>query len=96
MSLSTPALRICATVLASVAQRDLTARMQRAYQGDFDRIKQALNSATANLESSLKRVSASADQVTAASGEINSSSQSLARGASEQASMTSRKLVSKE
>ncbi len=75
-----------ATVLECVAQRDLTARMQRAYQGDFDRIKQALNSATANLESSLKRVSASADQVTAASGEINSSSQSLARGASEQAS----------
>ncbi len=75
-----------ATVLERVAQRDLTARMQRSYQGDFDRIKQALNTAAANLEASLTQVSGGADQVTAASNEINSSSQSLARGASEQAS----------
>ena len=75
-----------ASVLEQVAERDLTARMVRDYQGDFERIKHALNTATANLESSLTQVAGGADQVTAASNEINSGSQSLARGASEQAS----------
>ena len=75
-----------ASVLEQVAERDLTARMVREYKGDFERIKQALNTATSNLESSLSQVAGGADQVTAASNEINSSSQSLARGASEQAS----------
>ncbi|MBK7644697.1 MAG: HAMP domain-containing protein [Planctomycetes bacterium] len=75
-----------ANVLERVAQRDLTARVERTYEGDFDRIKQALNTATSNLQESLVQVASGADQVTAASGEINSGSQSLARGASEQAS----------
>src|SRR5690625_171678 len=72
-------------VLERVAARDLTARVEGEYQGDFARIKEALNTAVANLEQALSEVTASADQVTAASTQVSRGSQSLAQGATEQA-----------
>jgi methyl-accepting chemotaxis protein len=75
-----------AQVLEKLAVRDLTARMQGGYQGDFATIKTALNTAVANLERSLSQVAVGAEQVTAAAGQINTGSQALAQGASEQAS----------
>jgi methyl-accepting chemotaxis protein len=69
-----------------VAARDLRARIQGDYQGDFASIKRALNTAVANLDEGLVQVTIGAQQVTAASAQINSGSQALAQGASEQAS----------
>ncbi len=74
-----------ATVLERVAARDLTARMDGAYQGDFARIKVSINSAVGTLEGSLRQVASAAGEVTAAAGMIASSSQNVAQGASEQA-----------
>jgi methyl-accepting chemotaxis protein len=72
--------------LERVAARDLTARMVNEYQGDYARIKEALNTAVGNLEEALTQVSNSSDQVASASQQITSGSGSLASGASDQAS----------
>jgi methyl-accepting chemotaxis protein len=73
-------------VLEKVAARDLTARVTGNYQGDYARIKNALNQAAENLDAGLSQVAVGAEQVVAASMQISSSSQSLASGASAQAS----------
>ena len=74
------------TTLKCVAARDLRARMQGDYQGDFATIKSALNTAVANLDESLTQVVTGTEQVASASSQISSGSQALAQGASVQAS----------
>ena len=74
-----------ATVLDQVAERDLTARVQGDYQGDFARIKNALNTATNNLDGGFTQVAAATDQIDSASGQIASGSQTLAQSAAQQA-----------
>ncbi|MHB1073852.1 MAG: methyl-accepting chemotaxis protein [Gemmatimonadaceae bacterium] len=74
-----------AAVLDRVASRDLAARMTGSYQGDHARIKEAMNSAVANLDAALVQVNTGALQVQAAATQIASGSQSLAAGSSEQA-----------
>ncbi len=74
-----------AEALDRVADRDLTARIEREYAGDFDRIKQSFNRAIEALDHGFRQVAAAAAQVSAASGEISSGSQHLAEGTSEQA-----------
>jgi methyl-accepting chemotaxis protein len=71
--------------LKRVAQRDLTARMQGEYRGDYAIMKQALDTAISNLADGLHQVAAASEQVAQASVEISSSSQSLSEGGSEQA-----------
>lgn len=73
-------------VLERVAARDLTARVTAEYAGDHAALKQSLNRAVSDLESSLLEVSTAAGQVASASDQITSGAQSLAQGASEQAS----------
>ncbi len=73
------------TVLAQVAERDLTVRMQGMYEGDYESLKLAINVAVENINETLSQVTSAAEQVAAAGTEITSASQSLARGASEQA-----------
>src|SRR6185369_10428186 len=75
-----------ATVLEKLAARDLTARVQGAYQGDHARIKVALNATAEALHESLAQVAQAVSQVSSAAGQIASSSQAVADGASEQAS----------
>jgi methyl-accepting chemotaxis protein len=75
-----------AEVLARVADKDLTARMDGDYQGEFARIKQAMNSAVADLEETLGQVASGAEQVGAAASQVSAGSQSLAQGTNEQAS----------
>ncbi len=72
--------------LEKVAARDLTARIESDYRGDFAKIKNALNTAVGNLSDGLSRVAAGAEQVAIASNSINSGSQALAQQASDQAS----------
>ncbi|HPG41871.1 MAG TPA: methyl-accepting chemotaxis protein [bacterium] len=73
-------------VLEHVAQRDMTARMNGNYAGDYDRIKVALNTAVQNLDDGLEQVAIAADQVATASDQIGIGAQAIAQGASEQAS----------
>jgi len=73
-------------VLERMALKDLTARMTGNYKGDLARIKQAMNTAAANLDLALQQVACSAEQVASASGQITVGSQSLSRGAGQQAS----------
>jgi methyl-accepting chemotaxis protein len=72
-------------VLERVAARDLTARVSGNFQGDYARIKDAVNTATINLNETLTQVSLSAEQVSAAGNQITAGSQSLASSSSEQA-----------
>ena len=73
-------------ILERVAARDLSARMQGDYQGDFAALKHALNTAATNLDEGLVLVATGAEQVSEASKQIDAGSQTLAQGTSEQAS----------
>ncbi|MFW6331525.1 MAG: methyl-accepting chemotaxis protein, partial [Gemmatimonadota bacterium] len=75
-----------AAVLARVAERDLSVRMDGSYAGDHALIKESVNTALDNIEEALAEVAGAAEQVATAAEQINGSSQSLAQGASEQAS----------
>lgn len=75
-----------AQVLEKVAARDLTVRMEGSYQGDYARIKEALNTAVEQLDQGLAQVAVASEQVASASEQISAGSQSLSQGASEQAS----------
>ena len=74
-----------AEVLRQVAARDLSVRMQGNYQGDYAKIKLAMNTAADNLSESLSQVLVGSEQVTSAAQQISMGSQSLSQGASEQA-----------
>ncbi len=69
-----------------IADRDLTARMERDYEGRYADIKASLNRAVQNLDETLQEVEAAAEQVAAASDQIAGGSETLAQGATEQAS----------
>ena len=73
-------------ILDRLAHRDLTARVQGAYQGDHSRLKDAINSTAGALHSAISQVAEATEQVSSASSQIASSSQAVASGASEQAS----------
>jgi methyl-accepting chemotaxis protein len=72
-------------VLERVADRDMRARMEGTYRGEFEALKGRLNTTIANLDGALSQVAASADQVAGASSEIAGGSSSLAQGSSQQA-----------
>ncbi len=74
------------TVMADLANKNLTARVQGDYMGDLDVFKQNINDAGSNLEDALSQVGRAVQQITAAAGEISNGSQSLAAGSSQQAS----------
>ncbi len=71
--------------LERVARRDLTARMQGEYRGDYAIMKKALDTAISNLADGMHQVATTAEQVAHASTEISSSSRNLSQGGSEQA-----------
>lgn len=72
--------------LERVANRDLTARVNSQFKGEYGRMMTSLNQATKNLEESMLHVATASEQVASASSQIAASSQSVAQGASEQAS----------
>jgi methyl-accepting chemotaxis protein len=73
-----------AAVLDKLAARDMTARITSDFDGEFDRIKVAVNAAAHTLDEALAQVHGAAEQVASAGSQIASGSQSLAQGASEQ------------
>ncbi len=74
-----------AVVLQRIAERDLTARVVGAYDGDHAKIKTSINVAVENLESALTDIANGATQVSGAASEIAEGSQTLAAGTSQQA-----------
>jgi methyl-accepting chemotaxis protein len=71
--------------LEKVAKRDLTARMQGEYRGDYALMKEMLDTAISNLADGMDQVAAASEQVAHASIEISGSSKSLSLGGTEQA-----------
>jgi methyl-accepting chemotaxis protein len=72
-------------VLRCVADRDLTARMQKEHVGEYAKVKESLNTALENLEDTLSQAVVAAERVNSASKQIGGASQSLSRSATEQA-----------
>jgi uncharacterized protein YukE len=72
-------------VLGELARRNLRARVKGDYQGEYAKIKEALNATAEELHDAMSQVAQAVDQVSSTSAEI-ASSQAVANGASEQAS----------
>jgi len=72
--------------LLAAANKDLTARANRSYQGAFETMRTNINTLIKNLDEALTQVALAAEQVASASGQISSGSQTLSQGSSEQAS----------
>ena len=73
------------TVLQRVAERDLTARMQGEFRGDYARIKESLNLALERIQGTLSDVNAASAQVATAGVEIGGASTDLAQRSATQA-----------
>lgn len=77
------------SVLEKMANGDLTVRMEKTYQGDFQLIKQSINAVAESLDSALSQVNESVAATASAATEISSSSEEMAAGAQEQSAQTS-------
>ena len=73
-------------VLAALAANDLTKAMTGAYQGEFDQMKESLNTAVANITGTLTAVREAAESVTTGAEEITKGNEDLSQRTSEQAS----------
>ncbi|QJR34301.1 methyl-accepting chemotaxis protein [Gemmatimonas groenlandica] len=71
--------------LAEMADRNLEARMDGEFAGEFAHVQESLNTAVRNMSSTLGQVRAAAFQVDDAATQLSSGSQQLANGASTQA-----------
>lgn len=78
-----------ATVMAKIAHKDLTRRIEGNYQGDLKQFKDDINLASDILDTSLQQVNMAGKEVQSASNMISSSSQSLAQNSADIASKTS-------
>ena len=72
-------------VLARVAAKDLSARVQGNYVGEHAAIKESLNAALENIAEVFASLSTAISQVNSAAREIGDGSQELASGAADQA-----------
>jgi methyl-accepting chemotaxis protein len=73
-------------VLDAAANKDLTKRLKKEYQGAFLRMKDNINKVIESLDGAMTQVAEATEQVSSASQQIASGGQSLAQGANEQAS----------
>jgi methyl-accepting chemotaxis protein len=73
-------------VLDSAANKDLTKRLKKEYQGAFLKMKDNINKVIESLDGAMTQVAEATEQVSSASQQIASGGQSLAQGANEQAS----------
>ncbi|MFD2112327.1 methyl-accepting chemotaxis protein [Thiorhodococcus fuscus] len=72
-------------VLGAMAEGDLSQTIKTSYQGDFEQLKNALNTTVNKLGDTIGQVRSSADALNNAAGQVSATSQSLSQGASEQA-----------
>ncbi len=76
-------------VLQKLAERDLTARMTAECNGDYQVIKETINTVAVSLNNALVQVSEAVEATASASSQISSSSEEMAAGAQEQSAQTS-------
>ena len=74
------------SVLAGVANRDLSKQVVGTYRGQLAEFKGNINDAIKNLRDALTQAASAGDQVGSASAQVASSSQQLAEGSAQQAS----------
>ena len=74
-----------ARVLERVAEGDLVARVDGEYQGEYLRIKLALNTALEAVGGALGEIKAASDHIASASSEVSTAGRDVASGASRQA-----------
>ncbi len=79
-------LRALGHVFERMAKGDLTARMSKQFEGEYEAIREAANSALDSLNQALGEVYQAVDQISVGSGQVADASQSLSQGATEQAS----------
>ncbi len=73
------------SVMKRLAQKDLSARMQGQYQGEFEMFKSNINLAAENLAEAINNVNQSVEQMNSVGEQVATSSQVLSQGATEQA-----------
>ncbi len=72
-------------VLGAIANGNLTQSARLEYLGDFESIRESLDSIQREMNNTMGQIAASAGQVADGSSQVSSSAQSLAQGATEQA-----------
>jgi methyl-accepting chemotaxis protein len=73
-------------VMGALASGDLRSRMDGAYEGDFKKLGDSINTAVSNLDDTMTRVSQTGNLVAGVSVRTHEGSQSIAQAATEQAS----------
>lgn len=68
-------------VLEKLAGRDLTANVEGSYAGDFQLLKESINTAIENLNAGFARVATAADQIADSAGSIDGFNRQLATAA---------------
>lgn len=76
--------------LEGIANKDLTTDTTAEYNGDFERIRDAIYHINSCMDGIMSSLIQSADQVSAGSDQVASGAQALAQGASEQAESVSK------
>ena len=72
--------------LKKLEDGDLTYRITTQYTGDFDTVKQTVNSVAESLQNMVRKINGGASEIGSASQGVSASSQSLSSGATQQAS----------
>ncbi len=75
-----------ASVMAKLAEKDMTSRVEGNYKGQLEDFKNDINAAANNLDEALRQVAEAVEQVSSASDQVSTGSQQLAEGSNEQAS----------
>ncbi len=73
-------------VMSSMAEKDLSARIEKDFKGDMDKFKDNINKAFSIMEESLSQVVATIEQIDYATRQISEGNQALAEISSKQAS----------
>ena len=75
-------------VLEQLAKGDLTVKMTGDYRGDYQIIKNSINSVAESLSNTISEVTEAVSATASASNEISSSTEEMASGANEQSAQT--------
>ncbi len=78
-------IRMAMEIMSKVSTKDLSAKFEGEYQGDFLRFKENINTAVANLRDTIEHVKIASQQVYSGSDQVAKASQTLSQGATEQA-----------
>ena len=78
-------IRDAAAVLDKLAAGDLTAEIQNQYKGDFNRLKQAINTVSIQMRQAMQQIGLNTAALVASSEELNKVSQQMSASADETA-----------